>query len=92
MFGEGGLTIFIISEGISNIILAHDKNYMSSILPGHLDAGIPRVDGPRPTRSPNSLDLLGAVFVACNSPLWLGSLVLAGLDKERPLSPPSTLH
>ena len=36
------------------MILAHDNNYMSSILPGHLDTGIPRVDGPRPTRSPNS--------------------------------------
>lgn len=82
----------MISEGISNLLLVHDKNYVSSILPGHLDAGIARVDGPRPTRSPNSLDLMGAVFVACNSPLWEGSLVLAALDKARPLCPPSTLH
>lgn len=39
---------------VVEIILAHDNNYMSSVLPGHLDAGIPQVDGPRPTRSPNS--------------------------------------
>lgn len=39
---------------VVEMILAHDNNYMSSILPGHLDTGIPQVDGPRPTRSPNS--------------------------------------
>ena len=55
----------LIQKLFQNIFLAHEKNpynfnyeknFISLILPRHLDARIPLVDAPRLTRSPNSLD------------------------------------
>ena len=62
MFSSSG---HLIQKPFQNIFLAHEKipitliikkNFISLILPGHLDARIPLVDPPRLTRSPNSLD------------------------------------